>query len=558
MAVDFRIEVIHFSGAQEPLSVIDSDLVVLIGPNNAGKSQALREIWAKVRAGRQGQVFSEIASKKEGTDQEVVEWLEEIGARHDTADGGQFVMGPEGGLELQAVPRTWADQHSLHVLADFLLRLVDAASRLNLAERAENISVHDGHAVLPLQRLLKDIGLEERLSQAVERAFSTPVSLTRAGGGDLQLLLGKATADARVDNPEYLEQIRELPLVEEQGDGMRSFIGLLLTVIATPYKVVLIDEPEAFLHPPQARELGRQLAALGESQRFIATHNSDVLLGLLERGNAMTIIRLHRDGDRNIPAVLKQSQVEELWSDPSFRYSNLLDGLFHKGVVICEADGDATLYAAALDAQLEEAEEPTSDLLFTQCGGKHKMPLAIGALRPMGVPVAAILDIDVLRDISLLERIVTSLGGEWEPFRQDWEILRAAVEQMPADAPTIETVRNQIEETLGEDPTANLEEAQTRRIREITRSRDGWRRLRETGISALPHGDATAAAQRLLKNLSEIGAFIVEGGDLESWAPEIGGHGPAFVSQALESEVHRRPALRSFVAGTAEFLLDQN
>lgn len=557
MAVDFRIETIRFSGAEEPLDVADSDLVVLIGPNNAGKSLALRELEGAARSGIGGRVLTEITSKREGSDQELEEWLAQVGTRIDPAGEVPLVIGPQGRMAVESARQTWLHAAGLQGLGDFFLRLVDAESRLNLVARVHNIGIRDGHPILPLQRLLRDIDLEGRLSQAVERAFSTPVSLTRAGGGDLQLLLGRATAEARVDNPDYLEEIRELPAVEEQGDGMRSFIGLLLTVIATPYKVVLIDEPEAFLHPPQARELGRQIAALGESQRFVATHDSDVLLGLLERGNAMTIIRLRRDGDRNIPAVLDQPQVEELWSDPSFRYSNLLDGLFHKGVVICEAGGDATLYAAALDAELEAAEMPTSDLLFTQCGGKHKMPTAIDALRPMGVPVAAILDIDALREAPLLERIVTALGGEWEPLRRDWEILAAAVERMPTDAPTIESVRSQIDAVLEEDPTASLKESQTRRIREITRSRDGWKRVREAGLSALPRGDAAAAAQRLLEGLAASGAFVVQVGALEGWAPEIGGYGPAFVDRALTAEVHRRTEIRSFVKKAAEFLLGE-
>jgi len=45
-----------------------------------------------------------------------------------------------------------------------------------------------------------------------------------------------------------------VPLVGDQGDGVRSFVGLLLdTMVSMP--IVLIDEPEVFLHPPHARLL---------------------------------------------------------------------------------------------------------------------------------------------------------------------------------------------------------------------------------------------------------------------------------------------------------------
>ena len=62
---------------------------------------------------------------------------------------------------------------------------------------------------------------------------------------------------------EYLEELRAIPLVQSQGDGVRSFIGVMLALIAARYPVVLIDEPEVLPPPPtQARLLGRKLGAL--------------------------------------------------------------------------------------------------------------------------------------------------------------------------------------------------------------------------------------------------------------------------------------------------------
>jgi hypothetical protein len=52
--------------------------------------------------------------------------------------------------------------------------------------------------------------------------------------------------------PEYLQEIMALPQVQEQGDDVKSFVGMLLAITATEYPLLLIDEPETFLHPPQA------------------------------------------------------------------------------------------------------------------------------------------------------------------------------------------------------------------------------------------------------------------------------------------------------------------
>lgn len=556
MAVDVRIDSLQFSGAEEPIEVGESDLIVLIGPNNAGKSAALREIAVHVREGNIGVVLSGLKVRREGSEAELLEWLDRVGSMSESVETGRGVVSAlQGFIPLQSVTLTWNHSETLNNLAAFFLVLLDAEGRLQLTGRVGNISVRDGHPSTPLQRLLLDVGAEKRLAEAVRSAFGEGVTLTRAGGADLQLLLGETRAEARVDNPDYLEELQALPAVETQGDGMRSFIGILLTLIATDFRLVLIDEPEAFLHPPQARELGRRLAALGGSQRIISTHDSDVLLGLIDGGERATIVRLRREGDRNVPAVLSGEQVETLWRDPALRYSNLLDGLFHKGVVICEADGDATIYGAALDFERSEAGAAAADILFTQCTGKHRMPGAIGALMPMQVPVAAIVDLDVLREEALLERIVDALGGDWGALRDDWAIVSAAVDHLPVDAPTIESVREQIEETLGEDPTTKLDERQSRRIREITASTDGWRRLKEAGLRGVPNGEATAAASRLSAALERLGAFVVPVGQLEGWAPEIGGHGPRFVDQALAARAFERREIRTFVARVAAHLL---
>jgi hypothetical protein len=556
MPLDLRVKSLRFSGTDEQVSIGDSDLIVLIGPNNAGKSLALREIASAIDQRQETKVLAEIEIDRQGTEADLLRWLTETGRLVDSPGLGQGVVGEGAGFRaLSEVTRAWHHPEGLSMHSFLFLVLLNAESRLQLTGRVGAIAIRDGHASTPLQRLLLDHAAEDRLSQAVSKAFGSSVTLTRAGGADLQLLLGETVAEARVDNPAYVEELRALPTVEDQGDGMRSFVGILLTLIATSYKLVLIDEPEAFLHPPQAREIGRQLAKLGESQRIIATHDSDVLLGLIESGEGATVIRLQREGDRNVSAVLEKEQVKELWLDPSLRYSNLLDGLFHKGVVICEAEGDATIYGAALGFEREATGAASADILFTQCHGKHRMPKAIGTLVPMGVPVAAILDLDALRDKALLKRIVEALGAEWKSFQPDWNIVAKAVERVPVDAPTIESVRAQIEASLGDDPTARLSEEQTRRIREITTSSDGWRRLKDSGVAAIPHGDATAAAHRLLSGLEAIGAFLVPNGQLEGWSPEIGRHGPPFVAQALANRAYEGQDIRDFVARVAAFLL---
>jgi hypothetical protein len=558
MALALRLESILFSGADRPVATADSDLIVLVGPNNAGKSQALRDIDDLLLTSEAGPVVKAAPLRKEGDVSAFRTWLSEAGAEMPRAPGENDirVAGKDVTVFLGSAQSWWQSGPPFHGVGRFLIFRGDAETRLQLAGNVPSVDAVEGHATEPLQRLLVDHRLETRLSDAVQRAFDTPVCVNRTGGSMLHLHLGRPVSEARLDNQAYLEELRTLPLVSAQGDGMRSFIGLLLALTATDYPLVLVDEPEAFLHPPQAREMGRQLARASGQQRVVATHDSDVLLGILDSTESVAIVRLRREGNQNIPSVLDAERLKGLWRDPFLRYSKLLDGLFHRGVVICESDGDATLYAAALDHRLQAGGQAASDLLFTQCGGKHKLPAAIDALRPMGVPTAAIADIDVLRDEDLLRRIVESLGGNWTEFRRDWNVVTQAVDQLPAANAVIADVTQQIERVLGDDPTARLTEQQTRAIRSITRSSDGWRQVRSMGgISAVPNGDATEAVERLVAELASLGLFVVQVGALEGWAPAIGKHGPEFVFSALETRVHESNAeLDAFIAAVSDHL----
>jgi AAA15 family ATPase/GTPase len=78
---------------------------------------------------------------------------------------------------------------------------------------------------------------------------------------NLDLHVGEPSATPSiVPTQECVEDLQRMPPLQAQGDRMRSFIGLMLVVSAGQYQVLLIDEPEAFLHPPQARLLGRRIA----------------------------------------------------------------------------------------------------------------------------------------------------------------------------------------------------------------------------------------------------------------------------------------------------------
>ena len=182
------------------------------------------------------------------------------------------------------------------------------------------------------------------------------------------------------------------------------------------YCTYLIDEPEAFLHPPQARILGKMLANNSRNNRqlFISTHSEDFLQGLLDAENEnVTIIRINREDNVNHMSILYNEEIRKLWSNPLLRYSNILSGLFHEKVVVCESDYDCLFYQAIIDAVCEHNNEIAPDILFTHCGGKARVKDVVSALRAVDVPVVAICDFDLINSKQVFKPIIEAFEVDW-------------------------------------------------------------------------------------------------------------------------------------------------
>lgn len=221
---------------------------------------------------------------------------------------------------------------------------------------------------------------------------------------------------------EYYEKVLKLPQLHKQGDGMRSFASILLDTFTSEHNITLIDEPEAFLHPPQARILGRMLAQNNSHNRqlFIATHSEAFLQGLLEADvQNVTVVRINRIDNINHISILKNDEIKKLWSTPLLRYSNILSGLFHEKVILCESDYDCLFYQALIDAMFEHSIERQPDILFTHCGGKDRMKDIIKALKALNVPIVAICDFDVINNSNTFKQIAEAFELPWDSLQSE-------------------------------------------------------------------------------------------------------------------------------------------
>jgi ABC-type transporter Mla maintaining outer membrane lipid asymmetry ATPase subunit MlaF len=522
------------------INIDKNDIIVLVGPNNAGKSASLKEAATLLGTkNNKGKVLKDITIEKDGDENELIAFLESFSRKYFSGNPLPFYQGFGFNVHEQNAKGFWNSYtNGLSHLSSVFVNTLTTEERLKAANPPNSIKITSEAAKHPIHFLQKKDSLEKKFSEYFKQAFGTDLSVHRNAGNEVPLYVGnKPTPKSGEDRVSegYLRELEKLDLLHEQGDGMRSFVGVLLNAFISNHSILFIDEPEAFLHPPQARLLGKMLAKdlPSERQLFLATHSEDFLKGLLDANIAnLKIIRIQRDGAINKVSVLNSSDINSIWNDSLLRHSNVLNGLFHSKVVICESDSDCRFFSAILSAQYDNTGAIAPDILFIHCGGKHRIPTAIKALKKLNVPLKVVSDFDVLNDTNPLKEIYEDLGGVWRDVENDWKLVKKEIEQKRPEFLT-EDLKKEIEKVFGATSERIFPKEKILEIQKALKKASAWTEAKEVGKAYIPSGNATQAFERIQLKFKEKGLLILEVGELESFVKSIGNHGPKWVSEVL-------------------------
>jgi energy-coupling factor transporter ATP-binding protein EcfA2 len=521
------------------ITLESKEMVLFVGPNNAGKSAALRDIEAHIGPQFEGTVIKTAKRRRVGT----IDELREIVETHTRIAGPPQTPTYAGaGISLYVTNLGHHWDNDLTPLRPLFCQRIATETRITESNPQTAINIVDQPPSHPIHMLFADSSLEGRISGYFRQAFGEELFLCRESGAPWSLRVGDRPGLQDGENPftpSYLKRVvSSTDPLQMQGDGMRSFATVILRMLApdTP-SLLLLDEPEAFLHPPQARLLGEFIAKewqLTQSQLFVATHSPEVLQGMLSAApESLRVIRIQRDGSINRVKELDKSQARELTTDPVMRFTSVLSGVFHKRVIICESDPDCMFYSAILD--IPEVHGPQyPDVLFVQAGGKHRMHLLASALRALDVNVDVIADIDVLNDETVLKKLVEGLGGNWDHIWKEGGPLKKEIEQQKLWLDSSEVVR-QIQEILEKAPKSGMFPAgMCGSVKDILGRVSPWQAIKVAGKAAIPRGDATTNYERLQVLCNAIGLWIAPVGELEGFCRSEGNKGPRWVQNVLE------------------------
>ena len=536
---------ITFSGG-DTINLYPNEKLIVVGPNNSGKSLALREILATLSSRTRvssNLVIQSVQLEKVVEEGQFESYLRENG----TFEGNQFKF--DGQYIHISAARAWGGESHLEGTHTLFVKLITAENRLNAA-KLQDSQLPGRTPNNPQQVLYTDETLFAKLSGEFEKAFGKELFFNFRGGPKLPIHVGvRPEVDPNEDrvSDSYVSKVEAQPALHEQGDGIKSYAGLIFETLTQPKDLYLIDEPEAFLHPPQKRKLGEVFATEIEGQAIVASHSSDILRGFLTgQSSKVRIARIQQINGKNFVSEPSAESIRTLWEQPDLRYSNALDGIFHEQVIICEDDSDCRLYNAMSDHLEKQSGKKWLDTAYVPAGGKDAIPRIAEILHDIGVPVKMIFDIDFLSDAETVKKAVLAVGGDWSKYESDQRIVDRTVRDGSTKL-AIPEVKDEIIKLLG---STGKNELPKSKIADLMKQTKAWGSVKKSGKMAIPNGDATVAYNRLSRNLKKVGIFVVGVGEAENFCTEVGGHGPRYV-QALLKDIplddERLAQLRAFV-----------
>ncbi len=519
------------------IDLMPQDIVVLVGPNNMGKSQSLRDVNNSISFDHGSLVVTDV-----DVEYHQPQYLRDVLENNSLKKPiGQYFSYEGYNYQIHSISLDAFGQngHTDEQIKKFFVSMVKTEERLTTSSPKEMVNPGLPNQY-PLQ-YVTDPNNRQRMSDIFEKIFGKKIFCEDRGSTHLTLHMGDEIVfnqegmTPQQISDEFYRRMKTLPKVHEQGDGIRSLAGLLLNLMIPNYTMFLIDEPEAFLHPPQARVLGEYIPAqLGERQAFISTHSIEFIKGLLTAdARRVKLIRLTRDGEINHVHYLQQADLDEVWNDPIMRHSNLLDGLFYTNTILCESDSDCQLYAAML-SHIKEKQGSYSDALFTLCNGKGRMKHLSKIFKSLGINYRIVPDIDFFNDEFLVKSVYENCGGDWLAIEEDYRTLYNAMNQPDGSLSReefLEEVNNMIISRGWGEMTKPYIKKLGKELPLILENQ--WDKLKHQGISFIVEADVKEATERLIKAMNAVGVFPVEKGELESFFPELGSHGPGYAVSVL-------------------------
>ena len=509
-------------GKSEKLDFNPGSVTVFVGPNNSGKSLILRETETFCNNGQIGnlkilhnitfqplndeKLKQEIKSMEVPLEQHEVIQKDHIkyGRFNATKGFRPFVINPQDLCHWKN-----SSNNRQHFISHYISMYVSRFGGKERFELVKPVSFSDlkFHPPNSLSCLFQKNDKRSTVRSLTHKAFGKYFVIDPTSMKNLEIRLSNVEPASEHIEKGWTNQSKEFHKLQNQSLNLvteyKHFTGLIMTVIAGEEKIILLDEPEAFLHPSLVNLLGEKLSTLmskREGNLIVATHSPFFIMGCLQSGIKMNIIRLTYDETAYPTAkLLDSNKVVKLFKKPLLRSTGVIEALFHSAVVVTEGDTDRAFYSEINQRLLaQDKPEGIANALFLNAQNKQTIWDIVSPLRNMGIPTVGIVDIDFIKDGP--KEFIKALKASGIPHTMH-DSLSNTRSKLYNIFKTIEQKNN--------------------------------KNMKKNGGILLLKEEEQEMAENFFNTLTEYGIFVVSEGEIESWLKKLDctGHGPNWLIQ---------------------------
>lgn len=514
------------------------DIILLVGANNVGKSRTLKDLKDDMNG---------ILNTKVLVDKVVYKSLNFSGNQLKDYFEKNISKDTFGNYNV------WVDENQSQCFNDssfcdiidekqfykVLFSFLSTENRLNITRPivfnaiVDNCSLSimkalesDSEAISMLNKVLQ-MGFNKGIDTYEEYLDGTVVKKYKIGTSE------EINTAIKLNQRKNLKVLKGMENLHSQGDGIRSAVAILSSLIVNQHALFLIDEPETFMHPPQARLLGKNIVNLSkQKQCFISTHSIDFIKGVLEADSSrVKIIKIDRMENDNKFNLVDNASASEISNDKNLKYTNILNGLFYDQLVLCENESDCKFYSAILESVDLLVYQNT---LFCAVGGKDQFKKVVPLLRNLNIQYSVIADIDLINNKDNVEQLVNSI--EKECYDQIESVHTQFIEEfekgMNPQVKTQQIIKDEINQKFNEEKY--MPESMAKDIKNILKNISSFKLLKNGGKSILPQGECASLFEKIDEFLKKHKVFILKCGEIERFVPTVGGHGNTWVEKTFE------------------------
>ncbi|HSD86926.1 MAG TPA: AAA family ATPase [Kofleriaceae bacterium] len=179
--------------------------------------------------------------------------------------------------------RRWRFYHQIRTDAESPVRAIQIGTRTPVLS-------HDGHDLAAALQTIIEIGDERALAEAVAEAFD---------GATLSIASDQARFRILFSTPGVFRPLD----AAELSDGTLRYLALLAALQSPrPPELLVLNEPEASLHPSVLVPLGRQIIAAAKRSQVIVVSHAAALVDAIGSARDAVRIELAKEGGETIVA----------------------------------------------------------------------------------------------------------------------------------------------------------------------------------------------------------------------------------------------------------------